>query len=164
MKKDRAAFAVHQLKEQGLTLATCESLTGGMLGEAVTAVPGASAVYRGGFITYTNEMKHELAAVPEEVLSRKGAVSKKCAAAMAEGAAAVTHADIAVSTTGNAGPEPSEGKPVGLVYIGIRAFGNTRVKKCSFEGSRASIRKQTVETALKMLCRELKRNCFEKID
>ena len=80
MKKDRAAFAVHQLKEQGLTLATCESLTGGMLGEAVTAVPGASAVYRGGFITYTNEMKHELAAVPEEVLSRKGAVSKKCAA------------------------------------------------------------------------------------
>ncbi len=69
MKKDRAAFAVHQLKEQGLTLATCESLTGGMLGEAVTAVPGASAVYRGGFITYTNEMKHELAAVPEEVLS-----------------------------------------------------------------------------------------------
>jgi PncC family amidohydrolase len=83
---------------------------------------------------------------------------------MAEGAAAVTHADIAVSTTGNAGPEPSEGKPVGLVYIGIRAFGNTRVKKCSFEGSRASIRKQTVETALKMLCRELKRNCFEKID
>ncbi len=145
MKKDRAAFAVHQLKEQGLTLATCESLTGGMLGEAVTAVPGASAVYRGGFITYTNEMKHELAAVPEEVLSR-------------------THADIAVSTTGNAGPEPSEGKPVGLVYIGIRAFGNTRVKKCSFEGSRASIRKQTVETALKMLCRELKRNCFEKID
>ena len=157
MKKDRAAFAVHQLKEQGLTLATCESLTGGMLGEAVTAVPGASAVYRGGFITYTNEMKHELAAVPEEVLSRKGAVSKKCAAALAEG-------DIAVSTTGNAGPEPSEGKPVGLVYIGIRAFGNTRVKKCSFEGSRASIRKQTVETALKMLCRELKRNCFEKID
>ena len=138
MKKDRAAFAVHQLKEQGLTLATCESLTGGMLGEAVTAVPGASAVYRGGFITYTNEMKHELAAVPD--------------------------ADIAVSTTGNAGPEPSEGKPVGLVYIGIRAFGNTRVKKCSFEGSRASIRKQTVETALKMLCRELKRNCFEKID
>jgi len=102
--------------------------------------------------------------VPEEVLSRKGAVSKKCAAAMAEGAAAAAHADIAVSTTGNAGPEPSEGKPVGLVYIGIRAFGNTRVKKCSFEGSRASIRKQTVETALKMLCRELKRNCFEKID
>lgn len=144
---------VHALKERNLTLATCESCTGGMLGEKITSVPGASEVYVGGFITYTSEMKNRLAGVGGETLEKYGAVSSEAAHEMAEGTAKKTGADCAISVTGNAGPDPSEGKPVGLVYLGFYLRGRVYVQECHFEGDRAGIRTQAAEKALEIMCR-----------
>ncbi len=108
------------LKEQGLTLATAESCTGGRVAERMTAMPGVSAVYRGGVVSYWSSVKADVLGVPQEILDAHGAVSEPCARAMAEGARRITGADIAVSVTGAAGPDPDErGVPVGIVYIGL---------------------------------------------
>ena len=108
------------LKEQGLTLATAESCTGGRVAERMTAMPGVSAVYRGGVVSYWSSVKADVLGVPQEILDTHGAVSESCARAMAEGARRITGADIAVSVTGAAGPDPDErGVPVGIVYIGL---------------------------------------------
>ena len=103
----------------GKRLATAESLTGGGIGAAITSVSGASAVFAGGIISYTNEVKHRVLGVPVEILDTCGAVSGPVAKAMARGAVRVTGADAAVSVTGLAGPDGDEfGNPVGTVFIG----------------------------------------------
>ena len=108
------------LKEKGLTLATAESCTGGRVAERITALPGVSAVYRGGVVSYWTSVKADVLGVPQETLDAYGAVSEETARAMAEGARRITGADIAVSVTGVAGPDPDErGVPVGVVYIGL---------------------------------------------
>ena len=108
------------LKEKGMTLATAESCTGGRVAERMTAMPGVSAVYRGGVVSYWSSVKADVLGVPPEILDAHGAVSEPCARAMAEGARRITGADIAVSVTGAAGPDPDErGVPVGIVYIGL---------------------------------------------
>ena len=108
------------LKERGWTMATAESCTGGRIAERMTALPGVSAVYRGGVVSYWSSVKADVLGVPQEILDTYGAVSEECARAMAEGACKVTGADIAVSVTGVAGPDPDErGVPVGIVYIGL---------------------------------------------
>ena len=108
------------LKEQGLTLATAESCTGGRVAERMTAMPGVSAVYRGGVVSYWSSVKADVLGVPPEILDAHNTVSEPCARAMAEGARRITGADIAVSVTGAAGPDPDErGVPVGIVYIGL---------------------------------------------
>ena len=108
------------LKEKNLTLATAESCTGGRVAERITALPGVSAVYRGGVVSYWTSVKADVLGVPQETLDAHGAVSEETARAMAEGARRVTGADIAVSVTGVAGPESDErGVPVGIVYIGL---------------------------------------------
>ena len=108
------------LKEKGLTLATAESCTGGRVAERITALPGVSAVYRGGVVSYWTSVKADVLGVPADILEAHGAVSEETARAMAEGARRVTGADIAVSVTGVAGPESDErGVPVGIVYIGL---------------------------------------------
>ena len=108
------------LKEKGLTLATAESCTGGRVAERMTAMPGVSTVYRGGVVSYWSSVKADVLGVPQEILDAHGAVSEPCARAMAEGARRITGADIAVSVTGAAGPDPDErGVPVGIVYIGL---------------------------------------------
>ena len=108
------------LKEKGLTFATAESCTGGRVAERMTALPGVSAVYRGGVVSYWTSVKAAVLGVPQETLDAHGAVSEETARAMAEGARRVTGADIAVSVTGVAGPESDErGVPVGIVYIGL---------------------------------------------
>ena len=110
----------HLLKEKGLTLATAESCTGGRVAERMTALPGVSAVYRGGVVSYWTDLKADVLGVPQEILGTHGAVSEETARAMAEGARGITGADIAVSVTGVAGPDPDErGVPVGIVYIGL---------------------------------------------
>ena len=111
---------VRHLKEKGWTMATAESCTGGRIAERMTALPGVSAVYRGGVVSYWSSMKQEVLGVPQEILDTYGAVSEECARAMAEGARKLTGADIAVSVTGVAGPDPDErGVPVGIAYIGL---------------------------------------------
>ena len=114
------AACVRLLKEKGLTLATAESCTGGRIASALTALPGVSAVYRGGVVSYWTSVKGAVLGVPQEILDTYGAVSEETARAMAEGACRTTGAEIGVSVTGVAGPDPDErGTEVGIVYVGL---------------------------------------------
>lgn len=146
-----AAALVSLLLEQNLTISTCESCTGGLLAAKLTSVPGVSAVYAGGFVTYTVEMKHALAGVSKKLLKKEGAVSRKTARHMARNTAEKTATDCALSITGNAGPDASEDKPVGLVYIGCTLDGDTQVEKCHFDGNRQEIREQAASEAIRLL-------------
>lgn len=143
---------VEELKKYDLTLVTAESCTGGMIGARIANVPGASEVFYGGFITYSNEMKQKIIKVSKKTLKKHGAVSKQTAKEMAKGAAKQGNAKIAVSVTGIAGPDGgTPEKPVGLVYIGCYIHGKVKVKKCNFSGDRQKIREQTVEMALQII-------------
>ena len=111
---------VKLLKEKGWTMATAESCTGGRIASRMTGLPGVSSVYRGGVVSYWTSVKGDVLGVPQEILDEYGPVSEPCARAMAEGACRITGAEIAVSVTGSAGPDPDErGTPVGTVYIGL---------------------------------------------
>lgn len=134
---------------EGKTLATAESCTGGGIGAALTAVPGSSRVYKGGIISYTNEVKNALLGVSREVLDREGAVSAAVAAAMAVGARKALRADVAISVTGLAGPDGDDrGNSVGTVFIGYADETRVFSRKFLFTGSREEIRKAAGEAAL----------------
>lgn len=149
---DIASNLVALYQARGLTCATAESCTGGGIGCAITAVSGASAVFQGGVISYTNQVKREVLGVSAEVLTTVGAVSAECAAAMAVGARKLTGADVAVSVTGVAGPTGGTAeKPVGTVWFGLATAQGTRTEKCLFAGDRAQVRTQTIVHALGML-------------
>ena len=136
----------------GRKLATAESLTGGLIGGAITAVPGASKVYAGGIVSYTNEIKHKLLGVSWEDLNAYGAVSAPVAKAMAAGARRVLEADVAVSVTGLAGPDADEfGHPVGTVFIGYADEHTTLAREYHFEGNREQVRQQTVQAAMELV-------------
>lgn len=120
---------VNTLKEKGLTVASTESFTGGLLSKRITDVSGASGVFSFGACTYSNEMKEKILGVKAETLAVHGAVSKETAAEMAEGIRRAAGADIGISTTGVAGPKPSEGKAVGTVFIGVSYGDVTEVKE-----------------------------------
>ena len=138
---------------QGKSLATAESCTGGGIGDALTAVAGASNVYKGGIISYCNEIKHNLLGVPEEMLAQYGAVSDPVAQAMAKGARGALNADVAVSVTGLAGPSGDEfGNPVGTVYIGYADANTCLSRHFLFSGDRESVRGQAIEAALALIC------------
>lgn len=137
---------------EGKTLATAESCTGGGIGKALTAVPGSSAVYKGGVISYTNEVKEKLLRVDPAVLERDGAVSASVAEAMAAGVRELFAADMAVSVTGLAGPGgDSYGNPVGTVYIGYSDCAHTVSVRYIFSGDRERVREQAVEAALSLI-------------
>ena len=137
---------------QGRTLATAESCTGGGIGDALTAVPGASNVYKGGVISYCNEIKEKMLDVPSEILDKYGAVSASVAEAMARGARVTLGTDIAVSVTGLAGPSGDEfGNPVGTVYIGYADKNTSLSRHFVFEGDRDAVREQAVVSALKLI-------------
>ena len=137
---------------EGKTLVTAESCTGGGIGAALTAVFGSSAVFKGGIISYTNEVKNAILGVDANLLEEKGAVSAPVAEAMAKGVRARLDADIAVSVTGLAGPGGDDyGNPVGTVYIGYSDASKTEVRHFLFCGGRDSIRKQAIRAALEMI-------------
>ena len=137
---------------QGRTLATAESCTGGGIGNALTAVPGASNVYKGGVISYCNEIKQGLLNVPQNTLAEFGAVSAPVAEAMAQGARTALHADVAVSVTGLAGPSGDEfGNPVGTVFIGYADEKKVISRHFLFSGDRDAIRWKTIEAALQLI-------------
>ena len=139
----------------GRKLATAESLTGGGIGSAITSVSGASKVYAGGIISYTNEVKHRVLGVPMEDLDNLGAVSAPVAQAMAEGACRVLQADAAVSVTGLAGPDGDEfGHPVGTVFIGYADGQKNYAREYRFSGDREAVRSQTVRAALELVLAE----------
>lgn len=137
------------LNERHLTISTAESCTGGLLGAALTQEPGSSSFYLGGVVSYSNSLKQELLGVNEETLRKFGAVSKEVAKEMAEGIRTKTRSDLAISTTGIAGPDGgSDQKPVGLVYIGIATSEGVQVDKIQLYGERESVRQLTVHAAL----------------
>lgn len=150
-----ATMVVRDFGEAGLKVATAESCTGGLVGGAITAIPGSSDVYQGGFVTYTNDLKANLINVDPETLREHGAVSAECASQMAIGALEATEADACVSVTGIAGPGGgSEDKPVGLVYIAVATCEDEGAIVESFEFGnigRDAVRRETVKEALEML-------------
>lgn len=141
------------LRDGGLTLATAESCTGGLIAACMTELAGSSHVFERGFVTYANEAKTELLDVPEAVLTEHGAVSEGVALGMALGTLDHSQADIAVAVTGIAGPGGGTAeKPVGLVFVaGARRDGRARVDRHVFEGDRAQIREKTVVAALSLV-------------
>ena len=145
----------HLLKEKGLTFATAESCTGGLVAERMTRVPGSSGVLRFGFVTYANEAKEKLLGVSHEVLEAKGAVSPEVAAQMALGALKNGEADVAVALTGIAGPDGgTEEKPVGLVWVGAATKDGVWVKKLTLGSrDRESIRQRASQYALDLVRR-----------
>ena len=134
---------------KGRTLVTAESCTGGGIGAALTAVPGSSAVFKGGIISYTNEVKISQLNVDKEVLNSCGAVSDEVAKQMATGVRKNLAADYAVSVTGLAGPDGDEfGNPVGTVFIGFADENGADVRKFQFSGNREDVRNQAICAAL----------------
>jgi nicotinamide-nucleotide amidase len=154
---DEAAALLGALQAKGLTLATAESCTGGLIAAALTAIPGSSATVLAGYVTYSNEAKTRMVGVPAALLAAHGAVSEPVARQMAEGARDDAGADIAISCTGIAGPGGgSAAKPVGLVFIGCAMRGQaTRVERHVFPGDRNAIRAATVAAAFALIRRIL---------
>jgi nicotinamide-nucleotide amidase len=146
-----AAAAVHRLVERKETLATAESLTGGLVASTVVEIPGVSAVYRGGMVVYATELKHLLAGVPEDLLGERGPVDADVAVALAEGARTRCVADWGVATTGVAGPDPQDGKPVGLVYVAVAGPYGSTVRELKLDGNRAVVRSESVTSVLGLL-------------
>lgn len=136
----------------GKTLATAESCTGGGIGAALTSVSGASAVFKGGIISYCNEIKHNLLGVDWEILNTFGAVSAPVAEAMARGARRALETDAAVSVTGLAGPNGDEfGNPVGTVFIGYSEEARTISREFHFPGDREAVRRAAITQALTLI-------------
>ncbi|KAB2813360.1 CinA family protein [Pimelobacter simplex] len=150
-----AEALVHALRARGASVATAESLTGGRLAARLTDVPGSSHVFVGGVVSYQTQVKVEVLGVPQDVVDRDGVVSAPCARAMAEGVRRLVGADYALSTTGVAGPERQEDKPVGTVYVGLAGPGATRVVALELGGGRGEIQDATVLAALAALTEEL---------
>lgn len=148
------------LRERGLTIATAESCTGGLIADRITNVNGASQYFEAGFITYSNRAKCRFLSVPEEVIAKHGAVSAETAGFMARGAKAAASADMAVAVTGIAGPTGgTPQKPVGTVFMALAITGgNTLVRGFAFKGDRKSIKDQTAREALALILDSLEGN------
>jgi PncC family amidohydrolase len=152
-----AREALTLLAERGETLATAESLTGGLLGELITDVPGASLSYLGGVISYATRLKSTLAGVSSETLEALGPVAARTAGEMASGVAARCDAVWGLSTTGVAGPDSQDGHPVGQVFVGLSGpSGRQLVRELALPGSRRQIRRMTAAYALGLLIRALR--------
>jgi len=156
---DSEVFALAQqvgerLRQRGQWLAVAESCTGGLLGAALTDVPGSSAYFLGGIICYADRVKVDLLRVSEPTLRQHGAVSEQTAAAMAEGVRQLLRADVGVSITGVAGPDAEESKPAGLTFIGI-ATDVSKTHRFQWNGDRWDNRRRSVIAALELLVRAL---------
>ena len=150
--------AVQALTRRRLTVSAAESCTGGLIAKRLTDVPGASAAFLGGVVSYTNDVKHGVLGVPEALLQQYGAVSEPVAKAMAEGARRITGSSLALSVTGLAGPDGDDrGNPVGTVYIGLAKAGGTQVTQLFLKGDRKSIRQQAADYAFALLNKYLQK-------
>lgn len=151
-EKNLETAVVELLRNQDLTITTVESCTGGALSARLVDVPGASEVFKQGFVTYSNKAKKRFAMVKKSTLKEYGAVSEKCAKEMAKGGTFTTGSDVGISVTGFAGPEGgTETAPVGTVFIGCNFKGKTVVREHHFQGDRSSVREQAVVYALVLL-------------
>ncbi|MEU4771743.1 CinA family protein [Micromonospora sp. NPDC023644] len=151
-----AAGVVHSLSERHQTLATVESLTGGLLAASIVEIAGVSGVFRGGLVVYATELKARLAGVSEDLLADRGPVDPDVAVALAEGGRRQCGADWGLATTGVAGPEPQDGKPVGLVYVAVAGPSGTDVRQLDLDGGRDHIRSAAVVEALRLLAARIR--------
>jgi nicotinamide-nucleotide amidase len=150
---DLGSSIIAELRRRDQTLASAESLTGGLVGASLTDIPGSSESYVGGVITYATRLKATLAGVKGSTLAELGPVAGDTAGEMAHGVAAKCGADWGVATTGVAGPDPQDGHPVGQVFVAVSYQGGDllRVEELALQGDRAEIRRQAVSVALRLL-------------
>lgn len=146
-----AQAIISLLKKRGETLATAESLTGGLVAATIVDVPGASAVFRGGLVAYATELKAALVGVPDDLLKARGPVDPDVARALARGARERCAADWGLATTGVAGPDPQDGHPVGRVYVAVSGPGVDEVRELTLTGDRPAIRAGSVTAVLVLL-------------
>ena len=151
MTDGRVAAVVQALLDRGETVATAESLTGGLVAATLVEVAGVSAVFRGGLVVYATDLKHALAGVPEDLLAARGPVDPDVALALARGARERCAADWGVGTTGVAGPDPQDGVPVGRVFVAVAGPDAAQVRELSLGGGRAEIRAASVAGVLELL-------------
>lgn len=144
-----AADVIAACRERGLTIATAESLTGGLVCGALTTVPGASVAVRGAVVAYASDRKESVLGVARELLAERGAVDGEVARQMAVGVRRVMLADLGVATTGVAGPDPQDGQPVGRVFVAVSGPGIDVVEELRLPGDRAQIRTESVEAVLR---------------
>jgi nicotinamide-nucleotide amidase len=150
--------AMDSLLKRNATVASAESLTGGLFGRIMTDQPGSSAVFKGGIVAYSNELKKNLLSVPDSLIKEYGAVSEDCAEWMAEHIKNIAKTDYGISFTGVAGPEQQEEKPVGTVFVGIAGPQETKVFHLKLAGTRKSIREKTVKHGLYLLNQLVKKD------
>jgi nicotinamide-nucleotide amidase len=158
-----AADVVRLLRVRGESVAVAESLTGGLVAAEITGVPGASKAFRGSVTAYATDLKHELLGVDATLLARHGAVDPQVAGQMAAGVRKALGADWGIATTGVAGPEPQDGKPVGTVFVAVDgpfvadpdSAGGGKVEGLRLNGDRAEIRRESVRSVLALLLKEL---------
>lgn len=157
MTDEAAAQALASLTASGQRLAVAESLTGGLVAAALTDVPGASRVFRGGVTAYATEVKRNLLGVDGGLLETGGAVQAEVAREMATGVRELLGADWGLATTGVAGPEPQDGTPVGTVYVAVAGPDGQRpvAERLVFSGGRSEIRNNSVRAVLELLCTRL---------
>ena len=155
MASTLAADLVARLTVAGQTVAVAESLTGGLVAAALTDPAGASSVVRGGVVAYATDLKARVLGVDEVLLARAGSVDVEVAEQMASGVRSLMGATYGLSTTGVAGPDPVDGKPVGTVYVAVVGPGSSRVKALALSGDRAGIRAQSLLAVLRLLAEEL---------
>ncbi|MGY1456837.1 CinA family protein [Streptomyces sp. SS8] len=166
--RQTTAQALKLLADRGQTVAAAESLTGGLVAAELTAAPGASATVRGSVTAYATEVKHEVLGVDGGLLRERGAVDAEVARQMAAGVRRVLGTDWGVATTGVAGPEPQDGKPVGLVYVAVAGPGETGggarpvALRLDLDGDRAQIRDGSVRAVIQLLLSELMENAPTK--
>lgn len=160
VKKTEEEKVVALLKQMGLTMASAESCTGGMVASRIVNVSGASEVFMEGFVTYTEKAKRRRLRVKKKTIKKETAVSAKTAKEMAEGGCRAAKTDVCVSITGYAGPNGgTQEKPVGTVFIGCCCLGKVKVKEYHFVGSRSEIRQQACEKALILV-----KKCLKKVN
>jgi nicotinamide-nucleotide amidase len=158
-----AADVVRLLRVRGESVAVAESLTGGLVAAEITGVPGASKAFRGSVTAYATDLKHALLGVDATLLARHGAVDPQVAGQMAAGVRKALGADWGIATTGVAGPEPQDGKPVGTVFVAVDgpfgadpdSAGGGKVEALRLNGDRAEIRRESVRSVLALLLKEL---------
>ena len=145
-------------REYGRTLGSIESFTGGLFAREITAVPGASHFFKGALVTYASEEKNRILGISYQDIDKYGVVSREVAAQMASNGQKLLNVDYCVSFTGNAGPDAMEGKPVGLVYIGVAIYDRIEVYELQLSGSRDDIQKEGVENDLEILEKKILEN------
>ncbi|MDR1450131.1 MAG: CinA family protein [Propionibacteriaceae bacterium] len=159
-----AGLAIRRLTAAGQTVATAESITGGLIAGRLTAVAGASAVVRGGLVVYAADLKTRLAGVPAALIVRAGVVSEAVAAALADGAREACRADWGIGVTGVAGPGPSDGVPAGTVWLAVAGPDGPWTERLSLPGSRAAVRAAVVARAVAALLAALERHDRQSAD